>query len=71
MSKITEIYAVVLPEMAAHGIEDTLENRLSLLTGLRDGWLEDKGSSVEKAIYVLAVTNEIIVLQTRIKLNLK
>lgn len=65
-SKIDEIYAAVLPEMAEKGIEDTLENRHAFLTGLKDGWLEDEEESLEKSLYVLSITMEIAMLQLKI-----
>lgn len=59
--KVDAIYAAVLPEMAAHDIEDTPENRASFLEGLRDGWVEDHSDdSVEKSMWVLAASMEIL-----------
>ncbi len=60
MTRIEEIYETVLPEMKAQNIEDTTEHRLWFLQGLKDGWLEDEDTSVEKSFYVLAVTLEIL-----------
>lgn len=57
---IEEIYAAVLPELAANNIEDTTANRLSALTGISAAWQEDKSNSVEKALYQLALSAEII-----------
>lgn len=67
MTRIEEVYASVLPEMEANGVEDTLENRHSFLTGLRDGWVEDTSDNcIEKSLYVLAVTCELVLLHAKI-----
>lgn len=58
-SLIDEIYAAVLREMELRGIEDTPETRRTFLIGLRNGWMEDEDRSMEKALYLLAVNNEI------------
>lgn len=60
---MVEIYETVLPEMAAHGIEDTTPNRIAFLSGLLDGWLEDESRSAEKSIYVSALALEIFYLK--------
>lgn len=65
-SLIEEIYAAVLPEMELRGIEDTPENRRDFLIGLRNGWMEDEDRSMEKALYLLAVNNEIFRLKIEI-----
>ena len=41
MTMLDEIYANVLPELEANGIEDTPLHRLWALEGLLDGWMED------------------------------
>jgi len=66
MTRIEEIYEFVLPEMASNGIEDTTENRLAFLEGLRDGWKEDPDKSIEKTFYQLALNGEIFGLQLRL-----
>ena len=65
MSKIDEIYANVLPEMAAQGIEDTTANRLAFLQGVRDAWMEDDSKSFEKSLYMMAISTEIFKLSLR------
>lgn len=57
---LKEIYDAVLAEMADKNIEDTTENRLTFLTGLSDGWAEDESVSVEKALYQLVLSTEIL-----------
>jgi len=61
-----EIYDTVLPEMAAHDIEDTIENRHIFLTGLRDGWKEDTDTSTAKSLYMMAINCEILILSMRL-----
>lgn len=58
-SLIDEIYAAVLREMELRGIEDTPETRRDFLIGLRNSWMEDEDRSMDKALYLLAVNNEI------------
>lgn len=59
-TKLDEIYAVVLPAMAAKNITDTPKNRLDFLTGMREAWLEDGTVSFEKWLWLMAVGNEIL-----------
>ncbi len=59
MTRTEEIYESVLPEMKAHDIEDTVDNRITFLTGLYDVWKEDSDRSVEKTLYMLALTEEL------------
>lgn len=66
MTKLEEIYVAVLPEMAAHNIEDTPQNRLQFLTGIRDAWLEDGSVSFVKWLYLITIGNEIIRLSNEI-----
>jgi hypothetical protein len=66
MTRIEEIYAAVLPEMEANGIEDTTENRIVFLQGLYDGWKEDEDTSIEKTFYMLALHSEIFGLKLRL-----
>ena len=66
MTKIEEIYAAVLPEMKAKGIEDTIENRLAFLNGLSDAWIEDEDRSPEKCLYIVAISCEITSLNAKV-----
>lgn len=71
MSKLMdEIYEAVLPEMKSHGIEDTTENRLIFLTGVKEAWMEDADKSHEKMRYMMAISFEIIHLDEKIQFNL-
>ena len=58
-TKIEEIYDFVLPVMAKNNIEDTSEHRIWFLEGLRDSWREDTDTSIEKSMYIFAITAEI------------
>ena len=70
MSKIDEIYEAILPEMAAHDLEDTTEHRLWFLEGLRDGWREDDSDAcIEKGLYVMTVTLEMMSLRIQLALE--
>ena len=65
MTRIEEIYAELLPELERNNIEDTPLHRMWALEGLRDGWKEDKeeldlATSVEKTMYILAATTEMM-----------
>lgn len=59
MTKIDEIYAAVLPDMAANKIADTPQNRLEFLIGVREAWLEDGTVSFVKWLYLITIGNEI------------
>ncbi len=65
MTRVEEIYEAVLPEMAAHDIEDTIENRITFLTGLQDAWKEDPEVSFEKTLYMIALSGEIFNLKLK------
>ncbi len=65
MTRIEEIYESVLPEMMDHDIEDTVDNRITFLTGLYDAWKEDSDRSVEKTLYMTALNSEIFCLKIR------
>jgi hypothetical protein len=65
MSHIQEVYDFVLPELAAHDIEDTVENRIYALQGLLDAWTEDPERSFAKQMYMHAVSFEISMLHCR------
>lgn len=65
-TKLEEIYEAVLPEMEAHGIEDTDANRHAFLSGMRDAWVEDPFKSIEKTLYVVAINLEIARLAAKI-----
>lgn len=74
LTRIEEIYAFVLPELASNQIEDTTANRLSALQGLMDGWKELQEDisieqSIEKSLYMLALSTEIFVLQMKVGLQ--
>ena len=60
-----EIYETVLPELASHGFEDTVENRIAALTGLQDAWNEDESHSAEKSMYMIALAFEILNLKLK------
>lgn len=67
MTRIEEIYAEVLPMlMESNGIEDTPQNRLSALEGLRDAWKEDNDDSIEKTLYMVALNAEIFALHIKV-----
>jgi hypothetical protein len=55
MLKTKEIETAMLNELRLHGFEDSPENRLDFLLGLRDGWREDTSKSLEKSLYMLAL----------------
>lgn len=66
-TKVEEIYANVLPELEANGIEDTTQHRLWALEGLCDAWKEDSESSLEKTFWMLALTQEIFSLKLKLQ----
>lgn len=59
MSRIDEITQKMMEEFEIHKIEDTPENRISFLTGVRDAWREDTSSSLEKTLYMFTITGMI------------
>lgn len=59
MTKIEEILEAVLQEMEDNNIDNTIENRLSMLEGVRNSWREDSDTSLEKALYMIALQTEI------------
>jgi hypothetical protein len=61
LSKIDEIYDAILPEIEKAGYEDTTENRIQALTGLRDAWMED--FELEAVLWIMAVNSEIFKLE--------
>lgn len=67
MTRVEEIYAAVLPEMARNEIPDTTENRIIFLQGLYDGWKEDPESSLEKVLYQVALHGEITLLKLKLQ----
>jgi hypothetical protein len=74
MTRIEEIYAALLPELAENGIEDTPLHRMWALEGLRDGWKEDDedlphDQAIEKSFYILAATMEIMVLRMKLTME--
>lgn len=62
--KTDEIYAHVLPEMAKHGIEDTIENRYWFLNGLYDAWKEE--TDIEALPWKVALIGEIMILKMKL-----
>ncbi len=58
-TKIEEIYAELLPELAANGIEDTPTHRMWALEGLYDAWKEDPETSTEKTLWMMALQAEL------------
>lgn len=58
-SKIDEINEAMLQEFVKENIEDTLDNRIVFLTGMRDAWYEDPEINFEKTFYMLAISDEI------------
>lgn len=66
-TKLDEIYAVVLPEMAASNIPDTPQNRLDFLSGIREAWMEDGSASFEKWLYLMTIGGEILRLRNAIQ----
>lgn len=59
MSRRDEINQAMLKEFKLHDIEDTPANRRDFLTGLRDSWVEDTESSIEKTMYLMTINLEI------------
>lgn len=59
-----EIVAKMLCEMEEHKIEDTLENRISLLVGVQMAWDEEK-FSFNRMPYRLALNDEIFSLKVK------
>jgi hypothetical protein len=59
MTKIEEILEAVTQEMEDNNINNTIENRLSMLEGVRNSWREDPDTSLEKALYMIALQTEI------------
>jgi hypothetical protein len=66
MSHIQEVYDFVLPELAANGFDDTVENRVYALQGLLDAWTEDPERSFAKQMYMHAVSFEINMLKCQL-----
>lgn len=69
-TRMEEIYEAVLPEMAAHDIEDTTSNRIEFLTGLYDGWNEEPNKSIEQILYMIALSAEITFLKIQLQFPL-
>lgn len=60
-TRADEINEAMLQEMAANNISDTPQHRVWFLEGLRDAWEEDEDSSIEKSLYMLALSGLIFV----------
>lgn len=58
-NEIAEINDAMLPEFTSRGIEDTPDNRVAFLEGLRQAWIEDTSKSPEKVQYQRALQFEI------------
>jgi hypothetical protein len=58
--KMETIYETLLPYMAENDIEDTTENRISALQGLRDAWMEDDDRPLEAHVWIMAVNMELV-----------
>lgn len=65
MTMLDEIYDQVLPEMAAAGIEDTIPNRITMLTEIVKVWEADENDSVDKSLWISIVKTEISMLGVR------
>jgi hypothetical protein len=60
--RLEEINREMLREFKKHGVEDTTQNRISFLTGLKDGWMEEPVEDeyrLEKTMYELTIVIEI------------
>ena len=72
MSAIEDIYDFALPLLKEKGFKDTPENRLAILEGMRDSMEEVPASDEDllgKSLYMLAISNEILLLKCKIRLN--
>lgn len=58
-TEIAEITSRMLLEFTIYRIEDTLDNRVAFLEGLRQAWIEDTSKSPEKVQYQRALQFEI------------
>ena len=65
MTMLDEIYDQVLPEMAAAGIEDTIPNRITMLTEIVKVWEADEDDSIDKSLWISIVKTEISMLGVR------
>lgn len=65
MTMLDEIYDQVLPEMAAAGIEDTIPNRITMLTEIVKVWEADEDDSIDKKLWISIVKTEISMLGVR------
>lgn len=71
VTRIDAVYEQILPMLADLGAEDTTENRLSALEGLRDAWREDPDptdpeEAIEKTFWIMAVNTEIFGLKMKL-----
>jgi hypothetical protein len=55
-----EILTAVTAELTSQGYEVTSENLYWCLTGLQDGWKEDPSTSLEKSLYMIALSGLIL-----------
>lgn len=55
----------MLQEMAKANLEPTINNKISYLEGLRDGFKEDPEESLEKTMWVTTVNFMLISLRTQ------
>lgn len=66
MTMLDELYDQVLPEMAAAGIEDTIPNRITMLTGIVKVWEADTTDNcIDKSLWISLVKTEISMLNVR------
>lgn len=70
-AKVEEINTFMLAQFTEQGFEDTTDNRIAFLEGLRDAWREDVPEPDEdllgKALYMMALSGEI----ARLKMSLR
>lgn len=68
MTRIEQIYAVVLPEMAAHGISDTTSNRIAVLTQVYEDW-SCNSYDLDREYYRVAIALEILALKVQLSFD--
>jgi hypothetical protein len=63
--RVDEINDFMLDAFKEENIEDTTENRLAFLEAVQEAWREDDGDSLEKSLYQVALSGEIMILKLR------
>lgn len=58
-TRTEEITEAAQAEMDRLDIDYTTENRIGFLSGMRDSWLADPEQSLDKTLYIAAVSGEI------------